>query len=46
MKKYLLLSQMQIQNANAMSSTCTIGFPAMTAWQGIRTFHRYCCILP
>lgn len=34
MKKYLLLSQMQIQNANAMSSTCTIGFPAMTAWLG------------
>lgn len=34
MKNYLLLPGMQIQNANAMSSTCTIGFPAMTAWMG------------
>lgn len=34
MKRYLLLPEMQIQNANAMSSTCTIGFPAMTAWMG------------
>ena len=34
MKKYLLLPHMQIQNANAMSSICTIGFPAMTAWLG------------
>lgn len=34
MKTYLLLPRMQIQNANAMSSTCTIGFPAMTAWLG------------
>lgn len=34
MKHYLLLPQLKIQNANAMSSTCTIGFPAMTAWLG------------
>lgn len=34
MKHYLLLPRLEIQNANAMSSTCTIGFPAMTAWLG------------
>lgn len=31
---YLLLPEIQIQNANALSSLCTIGFPAMTAWMG------------
>lgn len=34
MKKYLLLPHIQIENANAMSSTFTIGVPAMTAWLG------------
>ncbi len=34
MKTYLLLPQMKIQDANAMSSIYTIGFPAMTAWLG------------
>lgn len=34
MSKYLLLSHVKIQNANAMPSTLTIGFPAMTAWLG------------
>ncbi len=34
MKAYLLLSRMHIHNANAMSSTITIGVPAMTAWLG------------
>lgn len=31
---YLLLPEIKIQNANALSSLCTIGFPAMTAWMG------------
>lgn len=31
---YLLLPEIQIQNANALSSLCSIGFPAMTAWMG------------
>lgn len=31
---YILLPEMEIHNANAMSSTYTIGFPAMTAWLG------------
>lgn len=31
---YLLLPEIQIQNVNALSSLCTIGFPAMTAWMG------------
>ena len=31
---YLLIRNIQIQNANAMSSPVTIGFPAMTAWLG------------
>lgn len=34
MKSYLLLPEVKIHNANAMSSTFTIGFPAMTAWLG------------
>ena len=32
---YLLLPEIQIQNANALSSLCTIGFPAMTTWMGV-----------
>ncbi len=31
---FLLLPQIKIHNANAMSSPYTIGFPAMTAWLG------------
>lgn len=34
MKAYLLISRLSIHNANAMSSTLTIGVPAMTAWLG------------
>lgn len=34
MKTYLLLPQIHIHNANALSSSYTIGFPAMTAWLG------------
>ena len=34
MKKILLLPHIKIQNANALSSPYTIGFPAMTAWLG------------
>lgn len=33
-KKILLLPQLHIHNANALSSPFTIGFPAMTAWLG------------
>ncbi len=31
---YLLLSKIQVHNANAMSSPYTVGFPSMTAWLG------------
>lgn len=34
MRNFLLISHLKIQNANAMSSPYTIGFPAMTAWLG------------
>lgn len=34
MKTYLLIHRVRIQNANAMSSPYTMGFPAMTAWLG------------
>jgi CRISPR-associated protein Csy2 len=34
MKTYLLIQHAKIHNANAMSSTFTIGVPAMTAWLG------------
>ena len=33
-KTYIVLHHIHIQNANAMSSCYTIGFPAMTAWLG------------
>ncbi len=33
-KNILLLSHIKVQNANALSSPFTIGFPAMTAWLG------------
>lgn len=34
MNVYLLIPKLDIHNANAMSSSYTIGFPAMTAWLG------------
>lgn len=34
MKKFLVINHIKIQNANAISSPYTIGFPAMTAWLG------------
>lgn len=34
MKSYLLIKHISVQNANALSSPYTIGFPAMTAWLG------------
>lgn len=34
MKSYLLICHMLVHNANAMSSTLTIGVPAVTAWMG------------
>jgi len=33
-KKILLIPHLRIHNANALSSSFTIGFPAMTAWLG------------
>ena len=34
MKKMILLPHLVVQNANALSSPYTIGFPAMSAWLG------------
>lgn len=34
MKRILVLPHIRIQNANALSSPYTIGFPAMTSWLG------------
>ena len=34
MKDILLIPNIKIHNANALSSPYTIGFPAMTAWLG------------
>ncbi len=34
MKKYILIPELKIHNANALSSSLTIGVPAMTAWLG------------
>lgn len=34
MKTYLLIKNIKIHNANALSSTISVGFPAMTAWLG------------
>lgn len=34
MSRYLTIKDLRIQNANALSSPYTIGFPAMTAWLG------------
>lgn len=34
MNRVLLIPQITVQNANALSSPYTIGFPAMTAWLG------------
>ncbi|MGI9283127.1 MAG: type I-F CRISPR-associated protein Csy2 [Endozoicomonas sp.] len=33
-RNLLLIPQLNVLNANALSSPCTIGFPAMTAWLG------------
>ncbi|MCE2705874.1 MAG: type I-F CRISPR-associated protein Csy2 [Proteobacteria bacterium] len=34
MRYFILIPHLRLQNANAMSSPYTIGFPAMTAWLG------------
>ncbi len=34
MRYFILISHLKLQNANAMSSPYTIGFPAMTSWLG------------
>jgi len=33
-RNFILLLHIKVQNANALSSPFTIGFPAMTAWLG------------
>jgi len=33
-RRFLLLKNIEVQNANALSSPYTVGFPAMTAWLG------------
>jgi CRISPR-associated protein Csy2 len=41
-KRLLILPHVRIQNANALSSPYTIGFPAMTAWLGaVHALQRY-----
>lgn len=35
LKRLLILPRIKVQNANALSSPFTIGFPAMTAWLGV-----------
>lgn len=40
-KRLLILPRIKVQNANALSSPFTIGFPAMTAWLGaVHTLQR------
>lgn len=34
MNRFLIIPRLKIHNANALSSPYTIGFPALTAWQG------------
>ena len=34
MSHFIVIPHLKIQNANALSSPFTIGFPAMTAWLG------------
>ena len=34
MRRFLLLKNIEVQNANALSSPYSVGFPAMTAWLG------------
>lgn len=34
LRRLLIIPRIQVQNANALSSPFTIGFPAMTAWLG------------
>lgn len=35
LKRLLIVPRIKVQNANALSSPFTIGFPAMTAWLGV-----------
>ena len=34
-RNFIILPHIEVQNANALSSPYTIGFPAMTAWLGV-----------
>lgn len=46
-KTYIVLHHIRIQNANAMSSCYTIGFPAMTAWLGaVHAWQRKLRMIP
>ena len=43
-RKFILIKNIRVQNANALSSPYTIGFPAMTAWLGfVHALQRYIC---
>ena len=44
MRNFILIKNIQVQNANALSSPYTIGFPSMTAWLGfVHALERYVC---
>lgn len=41
-RNFILIKNIRVQNANALSSPYTIGFPAMTAWLGfVHALQRY-----
>ena len=41
-RKLILIKNIEVQNANALSSPYTVGFPAITAWLGaIHALQRY-----
>ncbi|PID45847.1 MAG: type I-F CRISPR-associated protein Csy2 [Proteobacteria bacterium] len=43
-RDFLLIPNIRIHNANALSSPYTIGFPAMTAWMGaVHALQRHLC---
>jgi CRISPR-associated protein Csy2 len=47
MKAYIVIPKIKIQNANALSSAYTIGFPAITAWLGaVHALQRQICQYP
>ena len=44
MRRFLLIKNIKVQDANALSSPYTAGFPAMTAWLGfMHALQRHIC---